>query len=97
MDFVIGLVCGFSDGFQISHEGARCHIWAEDFKSVKGFEPVVQTKILAEVAVKRLAGPFSSLPKCQTFLFLPWMWHQRRPKQNIGLSITYLASGLLCK
>ncbi|KAJ1172984.1 hypothetical protein NDU88_004826 [Pleurodeles waltl] len=56
------LVQGFRDGFRLGYQGPRVRRRAENLRSVRGKEELVQQKLAKEVQEGRMAGPFSVWP-----------------------------------
>lgn len=56
------LIEGFSFGFYIPHSTAGAHMFTDNLKSVRDQPEVVKQKLLAEVDLGRMAGPFTEPP-----------------------------------
>ena len=53
---------GFHEGFHLGYKGPTVRRWADNLKSAKAQQEVVQTKLDKEVKEGRMAGPFSNCP-----------------------------------
>ena len=53
---------GFSSGFSLSYSGPRLPTNANNLKSVKGKELIVEQKIKKELDEGRIGGPFVARP-----------------------------------